>query len=575
MLTHLIEGATIVDGSGAEPVVGDIGIRDGRIVAVGTVDEEAEVRIDAGGLMAAPGFVDPHTHYDAQLFWDPYLTPSSQHGVTTVIAGNCGFTLAPVKADDTDYIRRLMAGVEGMPLAALEAGLPWTWESFSEYLEQVDRIGLVANAGFMVGHTALRRYVMGTEAGGPAGPEHRARMAALLRECLDAGGLGLSTSRSSTHSDGDGAPVPSRNADPDELLELCRVLRPYDGTMLEAVVEGCLSSFDDSEIELFAAMSTAADKPLNWNSLHVDGARYGETLRQLEASDHAATLGGRVVAVMMPTMQPMNVNFRTHCGLHLLPEWPQTMKLPVPERMVALRDPAVRARMLHNAHHRDVGVLSMFTDFANYTIGDVYSEANRPLRGRRIADIAAERGQEVFDTLLDIVLEDELRTILWPEPASNDDESWGRRRDLLTDERVLLGGSDAGAHLDRMCGAGYPTAFLGDCLRGRRLVPVETAVHLITQVPAALFGLRDRGLIAAGGAADLVLFDPATVGSGAPTMVQDLPADSARLTAEAEGVHAVFVNGVRTVRDGALTGDRPGKVLRSGRDTTRSAATAQ
>src|SRR5262249_6992236 len=230
MLDYAIKGGTLVDGTGAPPRLANVGIRDGRIVAVGQIDEPAAKVIDATGLLVCPGFVDPHTHYDAQLYWDPFATPSSWHGVTSVIGGNCGFTLAPIKAPDADYTRRMMAKVEGMPLAALEAGVPWTWETFGEYLNGLDG-HIAVNAGFMVGHCALRRYVMGEEAvGREAKPEEVDEMVAVLHQSLAAGGLGLSTTRSSTHNDGDSQPVASRWASEEELVTLCGVVGEHAGT---------------------------------------------------------------------------------------------------------------------------------------------------------------------------------------------------------------------------------------------------------------------------------------------------------------------------------------------------------
>lgn len=567
MLDHLIKGATIVDGTGGPVRRGDVAVRDGRIAAVGTVDEPAATVVDAAGLVVAPGFVDPHTHYDAQLFWDPFATPSNEHGVTTVIGGNCGFTLAPLKAHDADYTRRMMAKVEGMPLAALETGVDWAWESFAEYLARLEG-DVAVNAGFLVGHCALRRYVMGAAAvEGEASDAQVTDMVRLLHESLDAGGLGLSTTRSSTHSDGDGKPVASRLAGRDELLALCGAVSEHEGTTLEGIVQGCLDTFTDPEIELLTAMSVAARRPINWNVLTVDAGAPERVPRQLGASDAAAAAGGRIVALTMPVLVPMNMSFLTHCALSLVPGWGDVMRLPAPERMQALRQPEVRADLLAKIQSPAAGVFRRLGSFKRYVIGDTFAGVNTGLKGRVVGDVAAERGQEPFDALLDIVLADDLRTVLWPMPTDNNDQSWALRRQVWEDPRAMLGGSDAGAHLDRMCGAPYPTRFLGDMLRGRRLVPLERAVEMLTSEPAALFGLRERGRIAEGFHADLVVFDPETIGSEDATLVSDLPGGSARLTAGSHGVVRVLVNGVETVADGKATGTTPGTILRSGRDT--------
>ncbi|MGZ4801706.1 MAG: N-acyl-D-amino-acid deacylase family protein [Acidimicrobiia bacterium] len=567
MLDIVIRGGTLVDGTGAPAVRGDIGIKDARIVAVGEVDELAHRVVDADGLVVTPGFVDPHTHYDAQLFWDPVASPSNVHGVTSVIGGNCGFTLAPLHSEDADYLRRMMAQVEGMPLAALEQGVPWDWESFEQYLGALEgNVGV--NAGFLVGHCAIRRYVMGKEAVEREATD--AEVAAMVQElhsAIEAGGLGFSTTLSYTHSDGDGKPVASRWASHDEVLALSGAVRDHEGTTLEAIVDGCLDQFSDEEIDLFTKMSVAGQRPLNWNVLTVDSRVPERVTRQLQASSIAAAAGGRLVALSMPVIVPMNMSFKTYCALFMLPGWKEVMNLPVPERIEKLRDPETRRWMNERAQSEEAGVFRRLADWTNYVLGDTYSAANEGLKGRTVKELAAERGTPPFDTLLDIVINDDLRTILWPIAPDGDAASWDLRRKVWEDPRAMVGGSDAGAHLDRMCGAPYTTRFLGDMLRGRKLVGLEAAVQMITGQPAQLFGLRDRGRLAAGGHADVVLFDPETIGAGAATLVADLPGGAARLTSTAEGIAHVFVNGVETVTDNQSTGATPGTILKSGRDT--------
>ncbi len=567
MLDYVIRSGTLYDGSGEAARQADIGIRDGRIVAVGEVAESGSTELDASGLCVTPGVVDPHTHYDAQLFWDPTASPSNVHGVTTIIGGNCGFTLAPLAAADADYIRQMMAKVEGMPLAALEHGVPWNWSTFAEYLDALDG-NLGVNAGFLVGHCALRRSVMGAARGEEVATDDEiAAMRALLAESLAAGGLGFSSSQSRTHSDGDGRPISSRYADRREMLAFCEEVGAHEGTTLEYITNGCLDSFSPEEIDLMTSMSSTARRPLNWNVLTVDARSAERVEHQLSASSAAATAGGRIVALTMPTLVPMNMSFRTHCALFLIPGWGDVMGLPEKERMAQLADPAVRSMLDERAHSKDAGVFRGLARWGTYVIGDTYAQPNDGCAFRSVADIAAERGTAPFDTLLDIVLADDLRTVLWPNTDDGDDATWAMRAAIWSDPRAMIGGSDAGAHLDRMCGSNYPTAFLGDCLRGRRLVPVEKAVHMMTAQPAQLFGLRDRGLVREGYAADLLVFDPETIGSEPARLVRDLPGDTARLYAGSHGVVRVLVNGTETVRDSAPTGDLPGTLLRSGRDT--------
>ena len=568
MLDEVIKGGTVIDGTGAPGRVADIGIRDGRIVEIGSISEDAAIVTDATGRMVMPGVIDAHTHYDAQLIWDPTASPSSNHGVTTVIAGNCGFTLAPLRPthDEARYLQEMMSRVEGMPLPALQL-VDWNWETFEDYLGMFED-NISVNAGWLVGHCAVRRYVMGPDSvGGEATPEQIEAMVDEVRKAIDAGALGWSFTTSGSHSDGDGQPVPSRWASREEMLAMATEVGRHEGTTLEGIVPGCLDRFADDEIELLASLSAAARRVMNWNVLTIDSREPDRIPRQLSADDVARAKGGRIVALTMPVLVPMNMNFETFCGIWLLPKWEETLRVDHAERMARLRDPEIRAMLLENSHSAEAGVYRRLADWEDYVIGDTFSPENEGLAGRIVSDIAAERGTEPFDTLLYIVLADDLRTILWPAPKDKDPESWRLRVETWNDERAMIGGSDAGAHLDRMCGATFPTRFLGDMLNGRKLIPVERAVQLITQKPAQLFGLVDRGTLEVGNHADIVVFDPETIGSENARMVADLPGGCARLTARSNGIERVLVNGTAVIVDGEPTGARPGSVLKSGRDT--------
>ncbi|WP_062541404.1 N-acyl-D-amino-acid deacylase family protein, partial [Mycobacterium celatum] len=420
MLDLLIRDAEIVDGTGAAARHGDVGVKDGRITAVGEVDELATKTLDAQGQTLAPGFVDLHTHYDAQLFWDPTASPSLQHGVTTVFGGNCGFTLAPASGDHQDYLTRMLARVEGMPLDALRAGLDWQWSSFGDWLKRLDG-HIAVNAGFLVGHSALRLAAMGDDAvGGAATPQQIERMASLLDDALAAGALGFSTSQSHTHNDGSGRPVPSRAASREELVALTGGLRSHRGTTLEAIIPGCLSGFTDDDIGLLTDMSRAADRPLNWNVLGVSAANPAGYQGQLRASEVAAQRGGRVVALTLPHTMKIRLSFLTGFVLDGLPGWRDTMHLPVPERLKALHDPEIRRRLNAGAQSEEAGILRGLAHWEHLIVVETFAPENADAAGLSVGEVAAKRGTEPFDTLCDIVVADELRTGLTP-PSSGDD----------------------------------------------------------------------------------------------------------------------------------------------------------
>ena len=566
MFDLVITGGTVIDGTGTPGVRADVGVADGRIAAIGDLaGAEAVETLDATDKVVCPGFVDPHTHYDAQIFWDPWATPSSLHGVTSLVMGNCGFSLAPI-GDESDaaYIGAMMVKVEGMSPAALEIGVDWDWRSTADYLDRLDgNIGV--NVAAMVGHCALRRTVMKDDAvGREATDAEVAEMQHLLHLGLEAGGLGFSTSRSFTHTDGDGVPIPSRVAADDEVVALSSVVADHPGTTLEWVADGCMNGFREDEVDLMARMSLAGRRPLNWNVLTVDSARPEDYRNQLAACEQVAERGGKAMALTMPILVGMNMHFHTFCALYLLPDWGGVMDLPHDEKVARLADPETRRHLEDRAASPDAGVFSRLTGWGRYRIGDTYSAANEGLKGRLVSDIARERGVRDFYALLDIVVADDLRTVLWPGPTDDDPASWLMRQAVWDHDHVMIGGSDAGAHLDRMAGASYTTEWLADCLRGQRLASLEAAIAHMTDVPARFFGLRERGRIEEGWHADLVVLDPATVGADELLLEHDLPGDSPRLMSAPIGVERVYVNGTLAVVDGAKTEALAGTVLRSG-----------
>jgi len=562
MFDLVIRNGTVIDGTGIPGRVADVAVSEGRIVAVGEVTEQGENEIDASGLIVAPGFVDVHTHFDAQVFWDTTLSPSPLHGVTTVISGNCGFTIAPLEAEHGEYMMEMLARVEGMPLTSLQEGVPWNWRTFGEYLDAIDGT-LMPNAGFLVGHSAIRRTVMGERSVGEFASEGELQsMKELLAESISAGGLGFSSSWAKTHNDADGEAVPSRHASETELIELCSVLRDSDAVALEFIPT--IERFDNEVYQLLTDMSVAADKPLNWNVIFVNARQADLIEEKLQASDYAARQGGRVIALTAPMPAISRLCFESGFLLDTLHGWTEPMALPPEEKLALLSDPERR-----KALNEDAQKPSAFRGVARWerlTVGEVTKESLKHLEGRTIGEIADETGKSAWDTLCEIVVEDDLKTGLYPPAAGDNDESWALRQALWNDDRCLIGASDAGAHLDFLATFNYSTYLLA-AARDRSLLSLESAVNKLTDVPARLYGLKERGRVEEGWWADLVVFDAAEVAPAEVEVREDLPGGAWRLYSEAVGVHHVFINGEHAVRDGGFTDARPGTLLRSGRDT--------
>jgi N-acyl-D-aspartate/D-glutamate deacylase len=568
MLDLLIEGGDVVDGTGAARRRADVGVRDGRIVALGTVDEPAQRTIDADGRVVAPGFIDVHTHYDAQVFWDPTLSPSPLHGVTTVLGGNCGFTIAPLVASEAEYLMKMLARVEGMPLDALAAGVPWDWTTTADYFAHFDDT-LSVNAGFMVGHCALRRIVMGERSVGEAATEDDVRaMSNLLRESLSAGGLGFSSSWAETHNDADGEPVPSRHATVEELLALCRVTGEHPGTSLEFIPT--TRDFTDAHLDVMARMSAAAQRPLNWNLLTVSAMNGPFVEQRLAAGDLARDMGAKVVALTIPEPPRPRMSFLSGFVLDALADWAKPMALPVAEKLALLADP-VRRRELEQQAEGTQGLIRAIAHWQRLVFLETFTPETAAYAGRNVGEVAAERGQTPFDALCDIATADELRTVFSTPEFGNDRADWEARVAVWRDGRAVIGASDAGAHLDLLATFNYTTTTLARAVREHEVLPLEEAVQLLTDVPARLYGLRDRGRVVEGAHADLVVFDPATIGPGPVFTKTDLPTGAARVYGEAEGIDNVIVNGHVIVENGGFTDARPGTLLRSGRNTATPA----
>jgi N-acyl-D-aspartate/D-glutamate deacylase len=571
MYDVVIRGGTVVDGTGVAPLRADIAVKDGRIAAIGEVDESATQTIDATDLVVSPGFVDLHTHYDAQAFWDGTLSPSPLHGVTTVFGGNCGFTIAPLTPQDGDYLMRMLARVEGMPLESLRDGVPWNWTSTAEYLDKLDGT-LMPNAGFLVGHSALRRVVMHDDATKrEATSEEIEKMVQLLRAGLQAGGCGFSSTWSTSHNDHEGSPVPSRHASREELIALCREVRNHPGTTLEFIP--AIGQFSQEVFELMGDMSAAADRPLNWNLLQVYAQNWDMVQHQLTGFDVAAARGGHVLALTLPDTFRMRLNFKSGFILDILAGWDRLMALPDAEKMSMLKDPAGRAEMDRLAQSTP-GNARNVANWASYVLLQTFTNKWKPFEGRTIGDIATERGVSPFDALCDIVVDDNLLTVITNVDKGQDDDTWRRRVEVWRDHRAIVGASDAGAHLDMIDSYAFSTTLLARAVRERALMPVEEAVYQLTDRPARLYGLKGRGRLATGWAADITVFDPTAIGPGPAEMRFDLPGGAGRVYGEANGIEHVLINGVPSVCGRELLDARAGTLLRSGRDTDTVTAAA-
>jgi N-acyl-D-aspartate/D-glutamate deacylase len=578
----VIEGGLLVDGTGAPGRRADVAVDDGVIVAVAEPGQLSETgrRIDATGLVVTPGFVDIHTHLDAQVFWDPACSQSLLHGVTTAIGGNCGFSVAPLSPSDDGYLMRMLSTVEEIPLESLEQGVPWNWHTTAEYLASVEAARPAVNMGFLVGHSALRRAVMGDEAvGGTAAPAQIDAMATLLAQSLRAGGLGFSSSWQTVHFDGEGQPVPSRSATADELLALCRVVREAPGTQLEFIPPiSAEPAFDPERVELLTSMSLAAQRALNWN---VFMPRAGEAcLSQLRASETAAAAGAEVLALSYPGILRARRSF-AECRV-----FTNVLGLRAgasrAECAAVLADPAARQRLRQFSYAplpdgapgidaaRVWGMPSSRPDVCavgDLTVLDAVAAHLRRYEGRRLGDIGLEVGQDPFELLCDLAIADDLLMGFSAPLRGADEESWKIRDESWRSPYVVLGASDAGAHVKSLSAFDWATTFL-DLNRRRQVLPLEQAVHQITGRLAELYGLNGRGRVAEGWAADIAVFDADSIAPEPARWTEDLPGSAARLLGKATGLAHVIVNGVEVLRSGEFTGAGPGKVLRSGIDTT-------
>jgi N-acyl-D-aspartate/D-glutamate deacylase len=569
----LIRGGLVVDGTNTAPVRADVGVNEDRIVAIAPdlSADDAKTVIDATGRVVAPGFVDQHTHFDAQIHWDPTLDISSRHGYTSFFGGNCGLSLAPITSQSADYMISALSKVEGIPEATIRAGVKFGWESFGEWLDSLE--GHVAvNVGFSVGHSALRSAVMGERCLNPdPTPEELDAMRSLLEQSIEEGAVGFTSSHAETHTDLQGRPVASRCSSRAELLALVAVLRGHEGTKVE-YSPSADSIYNDDLRQWVADLAVASGRPLDYAIILDQQLTDDQVEAVFHTTDIARGLGGEAYAQVVAQTTSLFYNLRTGFMYESLPDpWPEVYSVSHEERLQMFSDETMLDR-LEAAAGLAVergGNRAKPADFSALIVASVVSPENERFVGRTLGDIAAELGASPFRALVDMALKDDLRTALEsrpPEAASNLD-GWRRRVGYLRDDRGLITGTDAGAHLDMLDTHAQSSRLIANAVTRFQLMPIEEAVHRLTQVPAQISGLKDRGVLKVGSYADIVVFDPETMGATATELRADLPAGGNRLVCGNTGIDHVIVNGEPLYRNGQYTGSMSGTVLRSGRDT--------
>lgn len=549
----VLRGATVVDGTGAPARRVDVAVAGGRVVAVGEHRElagharDADAVIDLDGLVLAPGFIDPHTHYDAQILWDPDLTPSTWHGVTTVIMGNCGFGIAPTRPEHRGTIIRVLENVEGMPLDALEAGIRWDFESFPEYLDVLDRTPTRANAAVLLGHTPLRFSVLGDDATErEATRDELATMHAVAHEALAAGAIGFSTSRSAGHVGAYGKPVPSRAASLAEVRMLAGVLGQQQRGTFEAAYG------PDLWVDEFGPLADEIGRPVTWAAIVTQARDPGYASALVERT---VERGGDVHPQIACRPLVVQIMLSDPFPFANVPAFAEVLRCPREHRAAMCADPDWLARAR-------TGTRELWGAVIDSVVVAESGRHHHLVDGPTMRELAIDRGVDPLDVMVDLALAEQLATRFRITMTNDDEAQIGK---LLQDRRLLLGLSDAGAHTSQLCDANYATHLLARFVRERGDITIEDAVWRLTGHPASVYGLADRGTIVPGAAADLVAFDPATVGTGRITRVRDFPGGADRLVSRPTGIEHMWVNGTIVRRDGCdLDGVRPGRLLRHG-----------
>jgi N-acyl-D-amino-acid deacylase len=552
----LIRNGTLVDGTGAPARRADVAVSGGKITAVGEVRETATRTIDAEGRVVAPGFIDPHTHYDAQICWDGATTPSSWHGVTSVVMGNCGVGIAPCRPQAREIAMRDLVNVEAIPFEVLKAGITWDWETFPQYLAAAEKRKPALNLAFLAPLTPLRHYVMGEASmERAASPVETNDIKNLLGRAMDAGAFGFSSTLLNQHMGYGGRPLACRNASREELKAYCNALRERGKGAIEFAMTRQIAVLEDAEIELLDFMLDESRRPITFIAMF-DRDDLPEALREtMRKVRPMIAKGARPQTSPLPLTRELVM--RSPFAFAAFPSWKRLFEDTSKEAQAAVyRDPAFRAQF-----RKELERPATFGNWERITVHEVASAKLKRFEGRTVADIAAEQGKDGVDALLDLTLEDDLANEFTVQ-------SWNTRVDrmseLLNDPSVLLGLGDGGAHLDMLCDSGYPSYVLGTWVRERKVLTLEEAVRRMTSDPADFFGIRDRGRIAPGLAADVVIFDPATVGpAGRAERQYDLPGGGKRMVIRSRGIEMTLVNGEVTWEKGALTSAAAGRVLRS------------
>ena len=553
----LIRNGTVVDGTGAPRFHADIAVNNGQIVEIGKVSGHAKQTIDATDLIVAPGFVDPHTHYDAQICWDDITTPSCWHGVTSVVMGNCGVGLAPCRPETRAIAAWDLVNVEAIPFDVLNQGVTWDWETFPEYMDAAARRGSGLNLGFLAALTPFRHYVLGDASMERAATvDETAQITQLLREAITAGAMGFTTTNVAQHIGYQGRPLACRNASREELISYANVLRDAGRGAIELALTNEVSVVDDSEYELLDMLLRESGRPVTWLALL---NREDQPSAPQDTLIRTAPLLARG-AIPQVTCRPLivQIDLRKPFIFANMACWNPVFNR-TPEEQIAI----YRGQQFRDAFRDALKTPMIFGgDWVRAVIHEVDKASLRPLLGRNVADIARERGHDPVDTFLDLAIDDGL-AMQFTYELFNSDES--RIPELITDSRTMIGLSDGGAHVDMFCDAGYCTYLLGTWVREREVMSLEHAVRRITSEPAALFGIQQRGRLAPGLAADFAIFDLARVGSKKRgEMRHDLPGGGRRLVMPAQGVEYTIVNGQVLFEHGRDTGARAGQVLRGG-----------